>query len=41
MGRGDQRTKKGKIFAKSHGKTRPGRKKKADKPAAAATKPAK
>ena len=36
MGRGDQRTRKGKIFAKSHGKTRPGGKKKAAKTAPAA-----
>ena len=27
MGRGDQRTRKGKIFRGSHGKTRPGKKK--------------
>jgi len=27
MGRGDQRTRKGKIFRGTHGKTRPGKKK--------------
>lgn len=34
MGKGDQRTRKGKIFAKSFGKTRP---RKAAKPAKKAT----
>jgi ribosomal small subunit protein bTHX len=36
MGKGDQRTKKGKIFRKSYGKTRPGKR----KPAAKAVKSA-
>jgi ribosomal small subunit protein bTHX len=31
MGKGDQRTKKGKIFRKSHGKTRPNKRKSAPK----------
>ena len=31
MGRGDQRTRKGKIFRGTHGKTRPGKKKTAKK----------
>jgi 30S ribosomal protein S31 len=30
MGRGDRRTRKGKIWRGSHGKTRPGRAKKKD-----------
>lgn len=39
MGKGDKRTKKGKIFRGSFGKTRPGKRKKKDVavPAAAAT----
>ncbi len=31
MGKGDQRTRRGKIFSGSYGKTRPGRKKKKTK----------
>ncbi len=35
MGKGDRRTRRGKIYNGSHGKTRPGREpKKADAPAA-------
>jgi ribosomal small subunit protein bTHX len=34
MGKGDKRTKKGKIFNKSHGKRRPRKKKKRGGPAA-------
>jgi 30S ribosomal protein S31 len=42
MGRGDKRTKKGKIFAGSYGNTRPKTKPKAGQPAAQAEeKPAK
>lgn len=41
MGKGDKRTKKGKIFRGSFGKTRPGKRPKKDGPVpAAATKPA-
>ena len=31
MGKGDRRTRRGKIYRGSHGKTRPGRPKKKDK----------
>ncbi|MCA1589608.1 MAG: 30S ribosomal protein THX [Acidobacteria bacterium] len=40
MGRGDQKTRKGKIFAGSHGKTRPKRKKKPSAPVQTEEKPA-
>jgi 30S ribosomal protein S31 len=33
MGKGDKRTRKGKIYRGTYGKTRPGKKKKANKPA--------
>ena len=33
MGKGDQRTRRGKLFRGSYGKTRPGRKKKKKTPA--------
>ena len=33
MGKGDQRTRRGKLFRGSYGKTRPGRKKKKKAPA--------
>jgi ribosomal small subunit protein bTHX len=33
MGKGDLRTRRGKIYNKSHGKTRPGRAKKKTEPA--------
>lgn len=33
MGKGDRRTRKGKIYRGSYGKTRPGRPKKSKKPA--------
>ena len=33
MGKGDRRTRKGKIYRGSYGKTRPGRPKKQSKPA--------
>ena len=32
MGKGDQRTRRGKLFRGSYGKTRPGRKKKKNAP---------
>jgi ribosomal small subunit protein bTHX len=39
MGKGDLRTRRGKIYNGSHGKKRPGRVKKADKAAQATTAP--
>jgi 30S ribosomal protein S31 len=41
MGKGDKRTRRGKIFAGSFGKTRPKRKSTAARPAAEEAKPAK
>jgi ribosomal small subunit protein bTHX len=36
MGRGDQRSRSGKVFAKSHGKTRPRNQNRKNKPATTA-----